>query len=229
MITKLKKELFSRFFHTEKKQLIDEYLVKYKQSKLKELDFLYNQSLLNERHFENSTLLLNRVELLKKLPQKTIGVELGVDHGDFSSLILKYTLPERLHLIDKWGDELRYHDGLKTLVLDKFKEEIKEGKIVVNLGYSTDELKKIENNYFDWAYLDTVHDYECTKKELKLLSDKVKDDGLICGHDFIVGNWSSGWKYGVIEAVYEFCSEYNYEFVYLTMDFPNSFAIRKIS
>lgn len=231
MINQLKHYLFQNFFNKDKKRLVDESIKRFKANeesrKLKELDFLYHKANLEFVHLQNAKLLPNRVELLKILPKNSIGVELGVDHGDFSALILQHALPSKLHLIDKWGDESRYHDGLRDLVKNKFKEEIAEDKIILNIGYSTDELKKIDNNYFDWAYLDTVHDYDCTKQELILLADKVKDDGIICGHDFIVGNWFSGWKYGVIEAVYEFCIEYNYEFVYLTMDYPNSFALRK--
>lgn len=56
----------------------------------------------------------------------------------------------------------------------------------------------------------------------------MKKGGIIAGHDFIVGEIDVPWKYGVIEAVYEFCKKYNWEIIYLTMErgISPSFAIR---
>lgn len=43
------------------------------------------------------------------------------------------------------------------------------------------------------------------------------------------GNWDSQCRYGVIEAVHEFCVSENYQIQYLTMDISESlsFAIKK--
>ena len=45
-----------------------------------------------------------------------------------------------------------------------------------------------------------------------------------------MGNWASGYKYGVIEAVAEFCVKRNWKIAYVTADYTEnpSFAIRKI-
>jgi len=50
------------------------------------------------------------------------------------------------------------------------------------------------------------------------------------GHDFFNGNWLSGLRYGVREAVHEFCVVEGWEFVFLTMEIGDnpSFAIRKM-
>lgn len=229
MIRRIKKRLLNSFI-ANKKQLINEGIEKYKvqqrETKLRELDKLYN-TVLDPKYFENSRILSSRLEMLELFPKNAICTELGVDHGDYSEEILRLTQPKKLHLIDKWGDEKRYHDGLKLLVNEKFSQQIAAEQLEINLGFSVDVLETFADNYFDWAYLDTVHDYDYTKKELLVLKDKVKDDGIIAGHDFVIGNWFTSYKYGVIEAVLEFCQEYNYEFVYITMDFPNSFALKK--
>jgi hypothetical protein len=41
----------------------------------------------------------------------------------------------------------------------------------------------------------------------------------------------NGYRYGVIEAVHEFCIAHNWELLYLTVDYPEvpSFAIRRVS
>jgi hypothetical protein len=185
---------------------------------------------LEQKHIDNLKILLNREALLKKMPINAVCAEIGVDHGEFSELIIKNTLPKKLHLIDAWGDPERYHDGLKILVKEKFEKEIKEGIVEMNIGFSTEVLKNFPDHYFDWVCLDTDHTYKVTADELNILKSKVKVDGIISGHDYIIGNWVGDCRYGVIEAVHELCVKDNWELLYLTVnknEMP-SFAIKKI-
>jgi hypothetical protein len=70
-----------------------------------------------------------------------------------------------------------------------------------------------------------------TIAELNLYSKKIKQGGIIAGHDYIIGNWTDMIRYGVIEAVYEFCVNNEWEIIYITMELNEnpSFAIRKIN
>ena len=124
---------------------------------------------LEQKHIANLSVLVNRKELLAKMPANAICAELGVDEGEFSKLILEIAQPKKLHLIDAWGDESRYHDGLKFMVQQKFEHEIEAGIVETNIGFSTDVLKKFPDEYFDWVYLDTAHSYGITADELNLL------------------------------------------------------------
>lgn len=82
----------------------------------------------------------------------------------------------------------------------------------------------------DWIYIDTDHSYETTRDELRLYASKVKDGGIIAGHDYVKGNWITTYRYGVIEAVHEFCVGNDWELIYLTAEplESQSFAIRKV-
>lgn len=185
---------------------------------------------LDQKHINNLKMLLNRHCLLELLPNNSICAEIGVNKGEFSVDILNVTKPAKLHLIDAWADEKRYHDGLRLEVEEKFANEISAGIVEINKGFSTEVLKLFPDNYFDWVYLDTDHTYKLTTDELKVLKDKVKGDGIIAGHDYILGNWSGDCRYGVIEAVHELCVNDNWELLYLTInknEMP-SFAIKKI-
>jgi hypothetical protein len=135
-----------------------------------------------------------------------------------------------LHLIDAWGDPKRCPDGLKILVKEKFEKEIKEGIVEMNIGFPTEVLKNFPDHDFDWVYLDTDHTYKVTADELNILKSKVKVDGIISGHDYIIGNWVGDCRYGVIEAVHELCVKDNWELLYLTVNKNEvpSFAINKI-
>ncbi|MFL0682736.1 MAG: class I SAM-dependent methyltransferase [Algoriphagus aquaeductus] len=184
---------------------------------------------INEAVIKNTKLLLNREKLLEHLPKKGIVAELGVDEGNFSEVILNKCQPEKLHLIDIWASEI-YNNAKRKYVEERFDPEIRSGIVEINLGYSTEIGAKFKDNYFDWIYIDTDHSYETTIRELEIWRLKVKEGGIIAGHDFIVGYWDGMIRYGVIEAVYQFCSKYHWELLYLTMEVDThpSFAIKRL-
>jgi len=185
---------------------------------------------LEQKHINNLKVLLDRNAFLNAMPKNGICAEIGVNKGEFSDMILSQTTPQKLHLIDAWGDPARYHDGLKDFVRDKFKIEIAEKKVEINIGFSTTILKKFPDHYFDWVYLDTVHIYSVTAEELTILKDKVKPGGIIAGHDYTIGNWVGACRYGVVEAVHELCVKDGWELIYITTETHQcrNFAIRKL-
>lgn len=71
---------------------------------------------LEKKHMQNCELLLNREELLDKIPKNSILAEIGVDEGDFSERLYKKCDPEYLYLIDLWSSK-RY--GEKNSILLK--------------------------------------------------------------------------------------------------------------
>jgi len=184
---------------------------------------------LNEKHYKNLKPILNRDRLLEVLRKYGVVAEIGVYRGEFSKKILYISKPRKLHLIDSWGSK-RYHGGLYERIKAKFKVEIAKGTVEINRGLSTEICDNFKDNYFDWIYIDSAHSYDVTKLELNKYSKKVKQDGVIAGHDFVIGNWNDRIRYGVIDAVYEFCVKHNWELIYLTVDYtePISYAIRRI-
>jgi len=199
-----------------------------KESRTSESDQI-PQFQLSEKHLKNAKLIVDRQKLLRLLPKNAIVAEIGVDKGDFTAEIIEICQPSKLHLIDMWGDK-RYHEGKALLVEDKFKDLIAQKKVEINRGFSTAELAKFPDNYFDWVYIDTDHSYQLTIEELKICNRIVKENGIIAGHDFVQGNWDGGVRYGVVEAVYQLCVENDWEMVYTTTepDHHRSFAIRKL-
>ena len=194
----------------------------------KVLDEIPNYKL-KDKHIRNTRLITTREQLLKLLPMGGIVAELGVDEGKFSEMILKINKPKKLHLIDFWGSK-RYNQNKRKSVEKKFKKEISNTTVEINLGLSTQVVNKFEDDYFNWIYIDTSHSYKMTIEELESYSRKVKKNGFIAGHDYITGNWRGMVKYGVIEAVYEFCAKHDWEIVFLTSEIGESpsFAIKRI-
>jgi hypothetical protein len=184
---------------------------------------------LSSVHLQNAKLIANRSELLELLPKESICAEIGVNEGEFSEEILNITKPTKLYLIDAWNDSF-FHNGKKTIVEEKFSNQMQYKKVELRVGLSTDELPKFPDGYFDWVYLDTAHTYEITYAELSILKTKIKPNGIILGHDYVIGNWADWFKYGVIEAVHEFCVKEGWEIIYLTNETHQhrSFAIKKL-
>lgn len=169
-----------------------------------------------------------REDLLKTLPVGSVGAELGVFKGEFTKYLLKIARPKRLHLIDPWWklhgeyypDWEEYTDfgKLKTSeAFEKAKRAVdkydKKEVCVFHIDDDLECLKEFQDNYFDWIYLDTSHKYDHTRKELEILKDKVKNDGLIMGHDY--ADNPNHIHHGVYKAVNEFCEKYNWKVIKL--------------
>ncbi len=209
-------------------QLKDEYLdqiERYRHHREKTIPKLA----LDKKHLDNAKLIANRKELLELLPKNGYIAELGVANGDYSSEIIQISNPKKLHLIDVWHSE-RYNDELYNNVCNKFNLEINSKQIEIHKKLSYQAVEDFPDQYFDWVYIDTSHCYEGTKKELELYASKIKKGGYIAGHDYTMGNWVKQFRYGVMEAVHEFCVSNGWRIKYLTMDLSEgqSFAIEKL-
>lgn len=183
----------------------------------------------NIQHVKRTITLLNRNELLKKLPYIAKVAEIGVNEGEFSQHILSICKPTKLFLIDLWSSK-RYNNNKFDSVNEKFRKYIEKGEVEIIRDNSLSAHHIFNNEYFDWIYIDTDHSYQQTIQELYAWEPKIKPNGFICGHDYVMGNWDIDFRYGVIEAVTEFCVKENWKVVYLTLDNTenNSFAIQKI-
>jgi hypothetical protein len=159
-----------------------------------------------------------RENLLRHVPKNATCAEIGVFKGEFTKYILKITKPKKLHLIDVWWleygeyypDWQSYTDFGQLKTKDAYDQVLKNvaryrGKSEVQVHVEDDLsfLEKSDDNYFDWVYLDSSHEYEHSKNELNLLRHKVKASGLITGDDYIED--PSDLHYGVCKAVNEFC------------------------
>jgi len=184
---------------------------------------------LNVQHLSDAKLISDRHTLLELLPKHGICAELGVANGDFTEAIFTINQPKKLHLVDIWQSE-RYNDDLYNNVCRKFDNQLAAGQCQIHRKLSTDAVLDFPDSYFDWIYIDTTHSYKLTKEELTLYASKIKPGGVIAGHDYTMGNWRSQLRYGVMEAVHEFCQTAGYRIKYLTMNLSEnqSFAIEKI-
>lgn len=177
----------------------------------------------------NIKLDVDRVQLIKKLPKNGTVAEIGVYRGEFSEKILEYSNPKQLILIDPWKTMLDADsidpnfESFYNEVLGKFKENT---NVEVVRKTSLDAAKDIENGSLDWVYIDGDHNYKPCLEDLRAYASKIKDDGYICGHDWIVKPKSG---FGVNEAVKKFLEETDFTLVGLTNENNfKSYVIAKI-
>ena len=155
------------------------------------------------------------------IPKKGIGAELGVLKGHFSPILLKHSQATELHLVDPWyflSGRWEWTGGDKSTVtaliriLKAFKKEIEDGKVKVHVGDDLQVLSTFPDQYFDWVYIDSSHEYEHTQQELKIIRNKIKPNGVIAGDDWVPD--PSHRHHGVYKAVSEFMESENYQVIY---------------
>lgn len=175
--------------------------------------------------------LNTREELLDFIKEKKIVCEIGVFKGEFSKILLEKLKPDELHLIDIFDGEMcsgdKNGDNIVWTNLDKeyslLTETYKNNKnVLLHKGYSEKILNNFIDQYFDLIYIDGDHSYEGIKKDLEISYSKIKNNGFICGHDYVSPRFE-----GVVKAVNEFCEEKKLKIDYLTKDGCPTFCIVK--
>lgn len=135
-----------------------------------------------------------------ELPDKCIIAEVGVSNGK-SALFLASKLTEmnkayQLEMIDNlgYGKEVQMKEIMNNI--------IKSGLENINF-VPKDSLNAsccYPDGLFDLVYLDSSHEYEATKAELRCWIHKIKDGGILSGHD---ANYEEGVGKAIREVVPE--------------------------
>lgn len=167
------------------------------------------------------------------IPRGGVGAELGVHKGYFTELLLEVTQPRRLHLVDPWyllcgewvwaGGNRSTTDAVRNII-KRYAKQLVAGTCVLNISDDLEFLRNLPDGYFDWVYVDTSHEYEHTQKELQVLKDKVKSDGVIAGDDWQTD--PAHRHHGVCRAIREFLASEPYELIYGS-DADKQWAIRR--
>ena len=140
--------------------------------------------------------------------KKVSGLELGIQKGLNSISILKELNIKTLYLVDAWNlyieNEITKESQNKNYfsVLRKFKNN---NKVKIIKGFSKDVVKDFSNNSLDFIYIDANHTYRYVYQDIDLWSKKVKDNGIISGHDILNFN-------DVLYAVKNWCIKNQYNF-----------------
>lgn len=137
---------------------------------------------------------------------KGVGAEIGVEAARFSKEIAEYS--SKLYLIDIWKN----YPGYREHVTDEHYERILTEAVNRMSGYNCEFIRKpstvaakdFEDESLDFVYLDANHEYEHLTEDLHAWVPKVRNGGIVAGHDYVK---RKSLNYGVIKAVNEFCEK----------------------
>lgn len=133
-------------------------------------------------------------ELFKELGFKK-GVEVGVEKGIYSEVLLKANPDLELYCVDPWIVEA-YESGIHAVDSEQEKfdgryEECKarlspykNAKMIRKM--SMDAVNDFEDESLDFVYIDANHDFPNFINDLHQWKKKVKMGGVVYGHDYAV-------------------------------------------
>jgi hypothetical protein len=170
------------------------------------------------------------LEILKNIPDKSSGIEVGVLHADLSIFLLENCLKiKKLYLIDPWKkyNKEEYVDSVNEKSQKEYdeiylsvKQRIKshEERVELLRGESKEFENKFSENSLDFIYLDANHMYENVFNDISTWYPKIKKGGILFGNDFMEDGYKIWQKdvygkpicygeYGVRSAVRVYCKQ----------------------
>jgi len=94
--------------------------------------------------------------------------------------------------------EIAYNECIKNIKMFNSRAEMVK-------GYSPQISKNFEDLSYDFIYIDALHDYKSVKDDIIAWYPKVRNGGILSGHDYDEKAWP-----GVFKAVNEFAEKHSY-------------------
>jgi predicted O-methyltransferase YrrM len=93
---------------------------------------------------------------------------------------------KELHCVDAWEAYWEIQDSTKMKVAEASFDRMAANYENIKKVKSTSAaaVENYPNGYFDMVYIDAAHDYENAKNDVLLWLPKIKQGGIIAGHDY---------------------------------------------
>lgn len=120
-------------------------------------------------------------------------LEIGTFYGaNILSVAKSYGLhsDSKLYCIDPWKDYADYpeYKNMQSTIYEKCMQNIENSgvkdKIIVNRGYSNNEIPKFQDDFFDIIYIDGNHEPEYILEDAVLSFRKLKKGGIMIFDDY---------------------------------------------
>jgi predicted O-methyltransferase YrrM/GR25 family glycosyltransferase involved in LPS biosynthesis len=179
-----------------------------------QLNHIYQESQFGENWFSYPNLYRKMVE---KFPSGSKFVEIGSWKGKSSAFmaveIANSNKNIEFYCVDTWEGSVEHQDrdDLKSLY-DTFNQNmmpLKDYHIPLKI-ISLEAVEKFEDKSLDFVFIDASHEYEDVKKDIISWLPKVKEGGIIAGHDYYLNG--TDFFPGVKQAVNETLKSNELEF-----------------
>lgn len=133
------------------------------------------------------------------------GAEIGVSQGRFTMYLCALMYDMHMTAVDRWEEQPDHptegwlgwnHEGS----LKRFRETCDQyfkGRVDIIRSDSVAAADGIEDGSLDFVFIDADHSYEGCSKDIKAWAPKVRQGGMVAGHDY-----NLKWP-GVVKAVDE--------------------------
>jgi predicted O-methyltransferase YrrM len=112
--------------------------------------------------------VLSRVSLDKPI----IGAEVGVCQGGMSAALLHAAPSLTLYMVD-----IRFRGAVENTAFAGERAKIVKCR-------SPEAAEQFADKFFDFVFIDADHSLEAVEQDIIAWAPKVKDGGLLCGHDY---------------------------------------------
>ena len=175
------------------------------ESQTQKINHYYNDPMFEQPYFTYPNLYAN---IVREFPNNSHFVEVGSWKGQSSSFmaveIHNSNKNIKFDCVDTWTGSItedchQNDEFVKNGTLyDKFLSNIKRVSHIITpvVGDSVQVAEKYEDNSLDFVFIDADHRYENVKADIEAWINKVKNNGIIAGHDY-------GWCQDVRDAVHD--------------------------
>lgn len=142
------------------------------------------------------------------------GVEVGVEKGQYSFLLMQANPKMKMYGVDPYQKFEGYLDHIMAETFPRLRAKAEENlkpysryKFIIKT--SEDAVKDFKDNSLDFVYIDGNHSYPFAKFDIEAWTPKVKEGGIVSGHDYARLRHGGSKTWGVQQAVNEYVAENN--------------------
>lgn len=132
-------------------------------------------------------------ELVELLPNDITMIEIGSFAGESTEIFIRSGKIKKIICIDPWNDEIFKNIGFSAndiykrfkLRLSYLKDELGVlPSIGISKRLSVDAAPLLEDNAYDFVYIDGDHTKKGVQEDIRNYLPKLKPNGILAGHDY---------------------------------------------
>ena len=167
--------------------------------------------------------LKNRVELAKMFAERgfKVGAEIGTCYGIYAEKLYRNIPGLTLFAVDNWDNaETERRERVHARSVEwHCRNALANYRAIIIKMDSVEASKYIADESLDFVFIDGDHSYEGVKRDMHAWVPKVREGGIVSGHDYYV--FPNSGNDGVVRAVDEFVAEHGYELNIVPWDKEN--------
>lgn len=180
-----------------------------------------------------------RIELMTTVKEHLgdidTAVEVGTYQGQFASVMIDRLEPNKFYAVDPLklfpgmnsnpGHEFGSQQSLDRLA-GKVKHRLEiQGHTLIR-DVSEKASQQFDDSSLDVVYLDADHSFTGCSSDIDYWFPKVREGGILAGHDYCNGNPAKGHVYGVIQAVAQLVDEYQLDLFVTSDPYPSWMIVK---